>query len=344
MNSSKAKSPPIYVPSHPALGRVINHPAFLKEVLMRTLKYFFMIIVCGGAICGILATQRTSAQQSSAKIYGYTTIDIDPTTYIVSAYAYTESDYLTASYYEVEVDTSIRDDAYSFYAGSWSRNYGFAEVFLLGQGTAGRTYQASSSHTAITGFYDYDWSWTYRYWDYYDYTAFSWLGFQEVYNLLATGPGPLRYIGNDRIVLGTSATAVGPPQVTFLTVEDESINRVVDFQNNGYQQRATLPGVMCNGNTFWVKVTFQLPQVEPRLYTGEGQSNVRLWSPNRFEFLDYPPVSWTGNVTVPAYARFRLRRRSDGGGTRNNFTVTVMGDVQSGAKFRTQGVVDLVCQ
>jgi hypothetical protein len=102
----------------------------------------------------------------------------------------------------------------------------------------------------------------------------------------------------------------------------------------------------CNGESFYVQASFQLPPESQSCCN--GLSSVRLSKDNKFQISPDPISGFTSKIVTDAVSRspygvVRLKKRSDGGGTTNSVFISVTGTFRSGASYTGQGIVHLIC-
>lgn len=168
-----------------------------------------------------LTVEVTAARAQS--ISGYTTLDIDPASGIVTATCETDLDPYTDGYYEASTRCTVKDASGAVIASDQNTDidgdFGYAQVILTFTGTPGTTYTATGTHYGVVSI-PYDLADTrpgqnfYQYDDYYNFSllnsnppqiytgSYSWYG---------AGPDTATRITNLRIGNTTESGTVPYP-------------------------------------------------------------------------------------------------------------------------------------
>ncbi len=116
----------------------------------------FRVVFSVAFLC--LITLSAAAQGSGVGAHGYTSIDYDEATNIVTAYSETDVDYELSGNYQTNVQLVVSKSTGGVAASGSARdnsNFGYAEVLLNFAGEAGITYTAVGRHNVNVTLYDY---------------------------------------------------------------------------------------------------------------------------------------------------------------------------------------------
>ena len=186
-------------------------------------------------VCCLLFAQDTRAQG----VYGYTSLDYDDASGVVTAYSETDLDYEVMGDYDAYVSMSVTDDFTSIVASGSARDpfcEGFISITLQFNGSADTTYTARGVHKAYANYNDYDFEdfYPYRsyiyYWDSWYFGFFEGQGIYQpwYYYFFSPGYNPIRR-RNRYVALGSTIdyavlTIRAPHPVHFQLLESRSFN------------------------------------------------------------------------------------------------------------------------
>ncbi|MFL6212898.1 MAG: hypothetical protein ACJ74J_03290 [Blastocatellia bacterium] len=187
------------------------------------------------AACCFLFASETRAQG----VYGYTSLDYDDGSGIVTAYSETDLDYDVWGDYDAYVSLNVVDDYGSVVASGSAKDMygeGFISLTLQFTGSADVTYTARGLHKAYVNYYDYDYEdfYPYRryiyYWDTWHFSYFEGQNIYQPWYYYFFSPGYSPFSRRTRYVpLGTTTdyavlTVRAPHPVNFHLIETNSIN------------------------------------------------------------------------------------------------------------------------
>lgn len=142
-----------------------------------------------GVVCLLLFTQAASAQDvpRESGVDGYTSIEYDPDTNIVTAYSETDvTDYYLIPDYQAFVSMDIQNDSGTvlIYGSAYDyEGFGYASIILEVAGDPATTYTAQAGHQLrLNLFDDYSES-TFPYTHVYDYYDNYFFGYYESFNI-----------------------------------------------------------------------------------------------------------------------------------------------------------------
>lgn len=140
------------------------------------LSSFSRLLITNCFLC--LLTVAAAAQDFGVTYGGYTSINYDEETNIVTAYSETyPENYELAGDYEAQVNLQVKNEYGVTVASGNGQDYGdgSASVELSFVGEPGRTYTATGIHRALSHLYSYEEDYPHRlfYWDTWYYTPFE---------------------------------------------------------------------------------------------------------------------------------------------------------------------------
>jgi hypothetical protein len=185
-------------------------------------------------VCCFLFAPDTRAQG----VYGYTSMDYDDASGVVTAYSETDVDYDMWGDYDAYVSLTVSTDSGAIVTSGSARDMygeGFSSLTLQFNGSAETTYIAKGLHKAYVNYYDYDYEdfYPYRrfiyYWDSWYFGFFEGQGVYQpwYYYFFSPGYGPVTR--RSRFVpLGTTTdyavlTVRAPHPVNFRLAESSSL-------------------------------------------------------------------------------------------------------------------------
>ena len=184
-------------------------------------------------LCSLFSARRAVGQAAT----GYTSLDYDDSSGVVTAYSETDLDYDIEWDYDAYVGLSVSDDSGALVASGSARDYdeiGFISITLEFSGTSDVTYTAVGTHKAYANYSDYDYEDFYPYRMYYYYWDTWYFGFFEgqgiyepwYYYFLSPGYSPvtrrLRYIPLGSTTDYAMLTVRAPHPVNFHMTGHES--------------------------------------------------------------------------------------------------------------------------
>jgi hypothetical protein len=196
---------------------------------MKSFRLAIVIAVAISCLCRVSAAQN---------VYGTTTIDIDPSSGIVTATCETDLDGALDGNYYSNVLCNVTDQngtqIASGSAGDVDGDLGYAQVVLTFSGTPGSTYTATGFHRAIAVLVVEQFEKT-LYEDPYNFSSFESDGIQDYPNYYDWyGPGPDEQTKIASIRLGeTWATATDPQIPTSLKVLSVTVLPTGTTNNSG---------------------------------------------------------------------------------------------------------------
>lgn len=185
--------------------------------------------------CSLLFASETRAQG----VYGYTSLDYDDGSGVVTAYSETDVDYDMWGDYDAYVSLSVSDDYGYVVASGSARDYsysGFISLTLQFYGSAEVTYTARGVHKAYANYYDYDYEdfYPYRryiyYWDSWYFGFYEGQGIYQPWYYYFFSPGYSPVTRRSRYIpLGTTTdyavlTVRAPHPTNFRLVDSRSLN------------------------------------------------------------------------------------------------------------------------
>lgn len=116
---------------------------------MRT-KFLLMLALIAATLSPHYLLAQEYSDIGETGFYGYTTIYYDPTSLDVTAYS--ETDLYGASTYYYEARVQVTSNGYQYTDQSPNPNTTYASASVVYQGTAGQTYTATGTHSAVIAF------------------------------------------------------------------------------------------------------------------------------------------------------------------------------------------------
>jgi hypothetical protein len=181
----------------------------------------------------LLFTLFVTHEARAQTVSGYTSIDYDEDTNIVTAYSETDEDYDADTAYTAFVKLSVVDQDWNtmgFRSASDDGTYGFASVEIEFFGNPDKTYTATGMHRAYTTLWDYDYTfwplYSVYYYDPYYFTMYEGQNITAPWYYSFLGSGPMSTRPTQPIILGATADQASvqtpsqkPGSLTVLTLQ-----------------------------------------------------------------------------------------------------------------------------